>query len=187
MSTDAKTDLAHALADAHAMEKQSLTTLEAAMKIAGDPQLEALYHGHIAETKRHLELLEARLAAHDDSRSFLKDIGGRVSALAIGAGVAASKNTPAKLVAVAYGFEHFEIASYELLKRLAQQAGDAETVEMCERILVNERQAAEKLGASYDLALQAAGAVETDEKPDPYTSEGGAAGEPPTPGRTGGA
>ena len=152
-------ELVDALADAHAMEKQSLTTLEAAKKVAGDPQLEALYHGHVAETLRHIELLEARLEAHDASRSFVKDLGGRVSALALGTGLVAQKNTPAKLVAVAYGFENFEIASYEMLRKIAEKAGDAETVEMCDRILVNERQAAEKLAASYDLALKAAGVV----------------------------
>jgi ferritin-like metal-binding protein YciE len=157
VGTDSEKELVDALADAHAMEKQSLTTLEAAKKVAGDPQLESLYHGHIAETLRHIELIEARLEAHDSSRSMLKDLGGRVSALMLGTGVVAQKNTPAKLVAVAYGYENFEVASYEMLRRIAEQAGDAETVEACDRILVNERQAVEKLGASYDLALQAAG------------------------------
>lgn len=153
-------DLVEALADAHAMEKQSLTTLQAAVQVAGDPQLESLYQGHVAETKRHLELIEARLEAHEGSRSLLKDLGGRVSALALGTGVVAQSKTPARLVAVAYGFENFEIAAYELLKRIAERAGDSETVEMCDRILVNERQAAEKLAASYDLALQASGVVD---------------------------
>jgi ferritin-like metal-binding protein YciE len=157
VGADIESELVDALADAHAMEKQSLTTLMAATKVAGDPQLEALYKGHIAETERHLELVEARLEAHDASRSILKDLGGRVSALALGTGVVAQKNTPAKLVAVAYGYENFEVASYEMLKRIAQRAGDGETIEMCDRILVNERQAVEKLGASFDLALQAAG------------------------------
>ena len=156
---DIQEQLVDALADAHAMEKQSLTTLEAALRVAGDPQLEALYRGHIVETRRHLELLEARLEAYDASRSVLKDLGGRVSALALGAGVVAQKNTPAKLVAVAYGFENFEIASYELLRRIAERAGDGDTVETVDRILVNERHAAAKLEASYDLALQAAGVV----------------------------
>jgi len=156
---DIQEQLVDALADAHAMEKQSLTTLEAALRVAGDPQLEALYRGHIVETRRHLELLEARLEAYDASRSVLKELGGRVSALALGAGVVAQKNTPAKLVAVAYGFENFEIASYELLRRIAERAGDGDTVETVDRILVNERQAAAKLEASYDLALQAAGVV----------------------------
>jgi ferritin-like metal-binding protein YciE len=159
MGEDIKSELVDALADAHAMEKQSLTTLMAAKKVAGDPQLEALYAGHIVETERHVELVEARLEAHDESRSLMKDLAGRVSALALGTGVVAQKNTPVKLVAVAYGYENYEVASYELLRKIAERAGDSETVEMCDRILVNERQAVEKLGASYDLALQAAGVI----------------------------
>jgi ferritin-like metal-binding protein YciE len=137
------------------MEKQSLTTLQAAVKVAGDPQLEALYRGHVAETHRHLELIEERLAAHEGSSSKVKDLAGRVSALVLGAGVVAQSNTPAKLVAVAYGYESFEVASYEMLRRLAEAAGDADTVGAVDRILVNERQAVEKLGASYDVALKA--------------------------------
>jgi ferritin-like metal-binding protein YciE len=159
VEADLEKELVDALADAHAMEKQSLTMLQAALRIAGDSQLEALYRGHVAETHRHLELVEARLEAHDTTRSLLKDLGGRVGALVLGTGVVAQKNTPAKLVAVAYGYENFEVASYELLRRLAERAGDMETVEMCDRILVNERQAVEKLSASFDLALRAAGAV----------------------------
>jgi ferritin-like metal-binding protein YciE len=159
MTSDIEEQLVDALMDAHAMEAQSLTTLRAAVRVAGDPQLRALYEGHVRETQRHLELIEERLEAHDSSRSLLKDVGGRVSALALGTGVIAQKNTPAKLVAVAYGYENFEVASYEMLLRIAQRAGDSETVEAIERILVNERQAVEKLGASYDLALQAAGVV----------------------------
>jgi ferritin-like metal-binding protein YciE len=161
VGSELQKDLVDALADAHAMEKQSLTTLEAAVKVAGHPQLEALYRGHVAETQRHLQLIEARLEAYDSSPSLLKDIGGRVSALALGTGVVAQRHTPAKLVAVAYGYENFEIASYELLRRIAQEAGDSETVEAVDRILVNERQAVEKLGASYDLALRAAGIVDS--------------------------
>ena len=58
MDADLESELVDALADAHAMEKQSLTTLQAAVKVAGDPQLESLYHGHIVETQRHIELIE---------------------------------------------------------------------------------------------------------------------------------
>ena len=75
------------------------------------------------------ELVDAPADAHAMER----DRGGRISALALGGGVVGQKNTPAKLVAVAYGVD---------------------------RILVNERQAVEKLGASYDLALEAAGVAD---------------------------
>jgi ferritin-like metal-binding protein YciE len=149
-----KQELVKFLQDAHGMEQQSLQTLQAAVAVAGDPQLESLYQGHIMETQTHLELLKERLEAHDASRSLTKDLGGRLTAALHGAGVVADRDTPAKLVAVAYSFEHFEIAMYELLKRVADRVGDSDTVEMAEKILVNERQAAEKLAASYDLALE---------------------------------
>jgi ferritin-like metal-binding protein YciE len=151
---DLKHELVKFLRDAHGMEQRSLQTLQAAVQVAGDPQLESLYQGHIMETQRHLELLEQRLEQYGESRSLLKDLGGRLTAVGVGAGVVADPDTPAKLVAVAYGFEHFEIAMYELLKRVAQRVGDSDTVEMADKILVNERQAADKLAASYDLALE---------------------------------
>jgi ferritin-like metal-binding protein YciE len=160
MNAEVEAQLVEALADAHAMEKQSLTTLHAAVKVAGDSQLEALYKGHVVETERHIQLIEGRLEAHHGGRSMLKDLAGQMSALALGTGVVAQKNTPAKLVAVAYGYENFEVASYEMLRRLAENAGDTETVGAVDRILVNERQAVEKLGASYELALKAAGLID---------------------------
>ena len=156
MAHDWNEDLVTHLQDAHAMEQKSLQTLEAAVKVAGDPQLESLYQGHIAETKRHLELLEERLQSHEASRSVVKDLAGRLAAVGVGAGLVAQPDTPAKLLAVAYGFEHFEIASYELLRRVADRAGDQAAAEMVDKILVNERQAADKLAASYDLALERA-------------------------------
>ena len=156
MAHDWNSDLVSYLQDAHAMEQQSLQMLEAAVKVAGDPQLKALYSGHVRETQEHLRLVEERLEAKDASRSLLKDLTGRATALGLGGSLVAQSDTPARLVAVAYAFEHFEIASYELLKRVADGVGDKDTVDAVERILVNERQAAEKLAASYDLALQRA-------------------------------
>jgi ferritin-like metal-binding protein YciE len=156
MAHDWNSDLVSYLQDAHAMEEKSLQTLEAAVAIAGDPQLKTLYEGHIMETQHHLELLKHRLETHDSSRSLLKDVAGRLAAVGVGVGLVAQPDTPAKLLAVAYAFENFEIASYELLKRVAERAGDSDTVEMAEKILVNERQAVEKLAASYDLALERA-------------------------------
>jgi ferritin-like metal-binding protein YciE len=156
MAHDWNSDLISYLQDAHAMEEKSLQTLQAALLVAGDPQLESLYQGHVMETQRHLELLKERLETHEASRSLIKDLGGRLAAVAVGAGLVIQPDTPAKLLAVAYAFEHFEIASYELLRRVAERAGDHDAIEMADKILVNERQAAEKLAASYDLALERA-------------------------------
>src|SRR5919204_4658580 len=100
-----KEDLVRYLQDAHGMEQQSLQTLQAAVRVAGDPQLESLYQGHVMETQTHLELLKERLETHDTSRSLVKDIAGRLTAAGLRVGGVADSDTPAKLVAVAYGFE----------------------------------------------------------------------------------
>ena len=72
MAHDWNSDLVSYLRDAHAMEEKSLQTLEAAIAVAGDPQLQSIYDGHIMETQHHLELLKHRLETHDSSRSLLK-------------------------------------------------------------------------------------------------------------------
>lgn len=139
--------------NAHAMEKQSLRTCEAALKVAGDPQLEAIYRGHVRETKEHLSHLEDHLEKLGESPSKLKDMAGSGAAAGLGLGLVAQPHTPAKLAAVAFGFENFEIATYELMKRVADRAGDTEAAAMCDTILVQERQAADKIAAGFDLAL----------------------------------
>ena len=144
------------LTDAHSIEEQALAQMRAAPDLAGDPQLAALFEEHLEETREHQRLVETLLETHGGSPNAIKDAAMRLGALNWGGFFAAQPDTPAKLAAVAYAFENFEIASYELLKRVAERAGDTDTVEMAEKILINERQAVEKLAASYDLALERA-------------------------------
>ena len=60
-----------------------------------------------------------------------------------------------------YATEHMEIASYELLKRIAQHANDDETVADCDFIIEQERAMAEKIAANWEtfaeLSLREAG------------------------------
>jgi ferritin-like metal-binding protein YciE len=65
-------------------------------------------------------------------------------------------DTPGKLAGFAFAFEHLEIAGYEQLHRVAERAGDAETAELAQRIIAQERAAAEQLGASFPRAASAA-------------------------------
>jgi ferritin-like metal-binding protein YciE len=64
-------------------------------------------------------------------------------------------DTPGKLACFACAFEHLEIAGYEELKRVAERAGDRETVAPAERIAGEERAAAEKLYGLFDRAVDA--------------------------------
>jgi ferritin-like metal-binding protein YciE len=54
-------------------------------------------------------------------------------------------DTPGKLACFAYAFEHLEIAGYEELRRVAERAGDQETVALADRVLGEQRAAAERL------------------------------------------
>lgn len=143
------------LSDAHAIEQQAIALLGRGPKLAGTSELAAAYESHLEETKVHSELLETRLKARDGKPNTLKDAALRLGALNWGAFFAAQPDTPAKLAGFAFAFEHLEIASYELLRRVAERAGDAETVQVAQRILGEERTAAEQLESMFPQALDA--------------------------------
>jgi ferritin-like metal-binding protein YciE len=144
------------LTDAHSIEEQALAQLEVAPRMAGgpepasDPELASLFDEHLVETRDRQELVDARLDALGGSPSKLKDLAMKAGAINSGSFFAAHPDTPGKLVAVAYAFEHLEIAGYEQLRRVAEVAGDGETADVAARILEQERVAAGKLAASFD-------------------------------------
>jgi ferritin-like metal-binding protein YciE len=153
---DLQGELVKYLTDAHAIEAQAIQMLEAAPKIVGDvPELEKLFKDHLDETRAQQEIIEARLDALDARPNKLKDAAMRVGALNVGGFFKANPDTPAKLAGFSYAFEHLEIGAYEELKRVAQRAGDGETVRVAERIEAEERAAANAIAANWEIALQA--------------------------------
>jgi ferritin-like metal-binding protein YciE len=144
------------LGDAHAIEAQAEQLLSKAPSIGGeDPELARLYEEHLEETREQKRLVEARLDARGSSPSRLQDAAMRLGALNWGGFFAAQPDTPGKLLAFAYAFEHLEIGGYEHLKRVASRAGDGQTVALAERILAEERAAAERFAANWDRAAEA--------------------------------
>jgi ferritin-like metal-binding protein YciE len=144
------------LADAHAIEGQAIQLLDKGASIAGSPELSAAYEQHLTETHEHQSLIKGRLDARGAGENKLKDAGLSLGALNWGGFFGAQPDTPAKLAGFSYAFEHLEIASYELLRRVAQRAGDTETARIAEQILVQERAAAEQIHALFEPALEAA-------------------------------
>jgi ferritin-like metal-binding protein YciE len=155
-SGDLREDLGKYLADAHALEMQAEGLLKKGPKVAGDPQLALIYEQHLEETREHQRLVEQRLDALGDKPSRIKDAAMRMGALNWGLFFQAHPDTPGKLAAFAYAFEHLEIGGYELLRRVAERAGDQETVAVVQRILGEEREAALRIKASFDRAVDAA-------------------------------
>jgi ferritin-like metal-binding protein YciE len=143
------------LADAHAIEMQAIQLLERASTIAEPEALARLYEEHLIETHDHERRINERLEAIGGSTSNLKDAALRLGALNWGMFFQAQPDTPAKLAGFAYAFEHLEAAAYELLKRVATRAGDAETAAVADSILGEERAAAAKIAERWDEILDA--------------------------------
>ena len=143
------------LGDAHAIEAQALQMLEKAVKVGGDSQLVEAYSEHLEETKAHQGRVEARLEARGAKPNVLKDAAMRLGAINWGAFFAAQPDNPAKLAGFAFAFEHLEIAGYEQLRRVAERAGDEDTVRAADSILLEERAAAESLQGEFDTAVRA--------------------------------
>jgi ferritin-like metal-binding protein YciE len=126
-----------------------------------DPEiLDALEH-HKLQTQGHADRMAERLEAHDASPSTVKQFGGVLGALAklpldLVRGEKAGRNARD-----AYATEHLEIASYELLRRIAQKAGDEETVAAALEIIEEERAMAKLIEQNWDkfaeLSLQEEG------------------------------
>ena len=126
-----------------------------------DPRLASVFSEHLDETRDHADLVHARLHARGGNTSSLKDAVMRLGALNWRAFFQGHPDTPGKLAAFAYAFEHLEIGGYEQLKRIARTSGDEETAAAAERILGEDRGAAQAIapsfGAAADASLRAVG------------------------------
>jgi ferritin-like metal-binding protein YciE len=143
------------LTDVHSIEVQALTQLGAAPGIAGDERLAEAFRDHLGETREHERLVRERLEARGADSSTLKDLAGRAGGWAMIAFARINPDTPGKLTAHAYSYEHMELAAYALLARVAERAGDQPVVDMAHRIGAEERAMAERLAARFDVAVDA--------------------------------
>jgi ferritin-like metal-binding protein YciE len=148
--------LVHYLQDAYAIESQALQLLAAAPALAGDPELRKTFEDHLEESRAQQAAVEARLSAHDARPSRFKSALLRVGGINLGGFFGAQPDTSAKLAGFAFAFEHLEVASYELLRRVAERAGDDETARIAERIASEERAAAAAVRSGFERAIEAA-------------------------------
>jgi ferritin-like metal-binding protein YciE len=129
--------------------------MKAAPSVAGDPRLAEHFQAHLAETEEHERLVRERLEAHGADPSRLKDLAGRITGAGFVWFARSQPDTPGKLVAHGFSYEHMELAAYDLLERVAERAGDAETAEVARRIRAQEDAMAARLAGSWDIAVQA--------------------------------
>ena len=152
---DLAKDLVKYLRDAHALEAQAIQLLESGPQIAALAPLAELFREHLEQTREHQRLIDERLRAHASGPSRFQAGALRAGALNLGTFFKAQPDTPAKLAGFAYAFEALEVGAYELLTRVARRAGDEETAAVAQRILAEERAAAERVAATWDAAAEA--------------------------------
>ena len=140
--------------EAHAMEQNVLRMLDGMISTTDDPEiLDALEH-HKMQTRHHADLMAERLEAHGATPSAVKQLGGVLGALAkmpldLVRGEKAGRNARD-----GYATEHLEIASYELLRRIAQKAGDEETAAAAQDIIAEEKAMATLIDQNWDKFAQ---------------------------------
>jgi ferritin-like metal-binding protein YciE len=154
MSANAQQQLVKYLTEAHAMEQQALALLDRGADIVGDEEIARIFRGHRLQTQEHERYIAERLQAHGETPSRVKDVAMQLGAVGIGMVAQASEDTPIRLATTAFAFENLEIASYRVIERLAQRAGDTATAEVAERILEEEEAAAELVAGVFDRALE---------------------------------
>ena len=140
--------------EAYAMEQNVLRMLDGMIDTTEDPGMKAQLERHKTETEKHAERLKERLEAHGSSPSVLREAGGILGALMKGVVDMARGEKAGRNARDGYATEHMEIASYQLLERVAMRAGDNETAEVARLNRADEEAMARAIDASWDKAAE---------------------------------
>src|SRR5918912_1606136 len=143
------------LTDVHSIEEQALQQLRTAPDIAGDEALAAAFREHLTETEEQERRVRERLEAHGADPSRTKDLVARAGGIGMLLFAKSQPDTPGKLTAHAFSYEHMELAAYDLLAIVADRAGDGETAAVARSIREQEAAMAERLPGGFDRAVAA--------------------------------
>lgn len=154
MARSINEQLVHFLSDMYSVEQQALAQLESAPQIAGEPGLAEALRDHQVETRQQARLVGERLEAHGGSPSALKDAIMRLGGKGFLLFARLQAETPGRLLVHAYAYEAMERAGYDMLRRLAQRAGDIETAEVARAIEAEEHAMMERLAGAFDAVEQ---------------------------------
>jgi ferritin-like metal-binding protein YciE len=146
----AEQKLTEYVADAHAMEKSVLQMLDSMISTTRDPELRGELEHHRQETQQHEQRLRGRLEEMKEGPSAIKQAGAMASAMGKALVDRVRSDKPIRNARDGYATEHLEIASYELLERVANRAGDPKTAEIARLNRRDEEEMARKIAAHWD-------------------------------------
>ncbi len=140
--------------DTHAMERSVLRMLDSMISTTDDPEIVEVLQNHKAETEQHERRLRERLEALGRDTSARKEAESIAGALAKGVADRLRGDKAGKNARDGYVTEHMEIASYELLERLANRASDPWTAEVARTNRADEEEMARKIAANWDKFVE---------------------------------
>jgi ferritin-like metal-binding protein YciE len=155
MGLDLHEQLTKYLTDAHSIEEQALQQLKTAPDIAGEAGLEQALRLHETETEGHERRVRALLESRDASPSRVKDLVMRAGGSAFMLWGRLQPDTPGKLAAHALSYEVLEWASYDLLARTADRAGEPDVARTAREIRDEERRMMERIEGLFDATVEA--------------------------------
>jgi ferritin-like metal-binding protein YciE len=160
-SQELRDQLTKHIDEAIAMEQDVLEMLDSMIATTDDVDIKNELAEHKIETELQSERLRQRLEAHGAERSLVRQAGGVMGALMKSVLDAARSEKTGRNARDGYATEHMEIASYHLLERIAQRAGDEETAAVARQNRAEEEAMAEKFDRHWDrfaeLSLRDAG------------------------------
>ena len=143
------------LTDVHSIEKQALIQMRFAPVLAGSPELALPYREHRSETDIHERRVRTRLEELGSEPAASKDAAGAAGGLAMLLFARTQPDTPGKLAAHAFSYEHMELAAYEILAAYADRAGDGDTAALARQVAADERAMAWRIAKRFDEAVAA--------------------------------
>ena len=146
MPENAKERILRYLTDAHAAEAGEQTALQDVADQSLDADVAAAVRQHLSVAQTHLSLLEQRIEALGGKTSGAKGVLDKVIAKGsnfINAFHDDQDKQTQDLIKL-FALQTFEVGMYTALKAYASAVGDADTAQVAETLLADERQAADQ-------------------------------------------
>ena len=139
----------------HALEQNVVLQLDSLILNTRDAELAGIFRRHKEETRRQQGRLRERLKALGGPRraALGKDLAAIATAQVKGVADVLRSDKGVQNARDAFATEHVEIASYEILERLAQRAGDEETAAVARENRAEEQAMADAIAANWDRFL----------------------------------